>query len=216
MQPLFHAVQLMRCGSKSRVGHAAPPEGSPRPPIAAPGGGAGDDRSDRNAGPRLGAFLGLIAYSTGSRLERWPAAIVREGGSWIDRVLNRSVSCLAAHFWRDVCHLFGIATPEGLIWWPRSFYGSFRRAAPVALPVLVPVGPGAWRRSGRMIPGGGLRMRRNVRILPILIVALAAITASRAWAQNPPNQAAPAPAPAAPAEGQARIEGQAPVEPAPP
>jgi TIGR03009 family protein len=48
-------------------------------------------------------------------------------------------------------------------------------------------------------------------MLPVLAIVLAAMSASRARAQNPPNQAAPAPA-----EGQAAIQNQATVEPVAP
>jgi TIGR03009 family protein len=54
-------------------------------------------------------------------------------------------------------------------------------------------------------------MRRNVRFLPVLVVALAAVVAPRAWAQGPPGQN---PANPAPPEGQ--VPNQAPVQPAPP
>ena len=54
-------------------------------------------------------------------------------------------------------------------------------------------------------------MRRNVPILPALFVALAVVPASRAGAQNPPEQAKPNSSPA-PAQGQVR-NPPAPIDP---
>src|SRR3954471_13792874 len=117
-------------------------------------------------------------------------------------------SMRAASLLSDRCRTIGIRFGEEMIWWSRTLCGRFRRADPVALLVPVPLGSGARRRPGRTIHGGGLPMRRNVWLLPVLVVTLAAV-APRAGAQDPPKPAAPAP-------GQPPAEAEAAGAPKPP
>ena len=76
-----------------------------------------------------------------------------------------------------------------VIWWPGSFCGRLRRAGLIAVPI--PVEIGARRRAGRTRHGGGLPMRRNVPILPALVLALTVVRCV-AGGRSEPAAAGPA------------------------
>src|SRR3954454_5184270 len=104
-------------------------------------------------------------------------------------MISGRISSWLARFLCGRCRAIEIWAGDQMLWWSGTLCGTFRRADPVALLVPVPLGPGARRRPGRTIHGGGLPMRRNVWLLPVLVVTLAAAVAPRAGAQDAPKPA---------------------------